>query len=401
MPGRRSPASMTAGAGSRRASFPASGDSMPTCAWSTPACAASLTTRATTRRTPASCRRHRRRTSSPQVPTPRWRLLSCPANCSKAPRVSVAAGVRRGSETDLVTGAFSYSGSRIAERLLESGRAVRTLTHHPDREHALQARVEALPYRFDDLTALARSLDGVASLYNTYWVRWERNGTTFANAVANSKALFEAARLAGVRRIIHVSITNPSIDLPLPYYRAKAFTEQALAGCNVPYTIVRPTWFFGGDDVVTNNIAWVVRHLPIVVIPGDGQYLVQPIHVDDFAQICLRAADGHTDAITDAVGPDRLTYEQPGRAGAAARGKSTPAVHAPPAAAAILSRALGVVLRGVVLSSDEIGALTTGLLASHKPPLGRVSFLEWLQENASTLGRAYANELDRHFRVRR
>ena len=132
--------------------------------------------------------------------------------------------------------------------------------------------------------------------------------------------------------------------------------------------------------------------------PG-RRYLVQPIHVDDFAQICLRAADGHTDAITDAVGPDRLTYEQLVRAVRDALGKRTPVVHAPPAAVAILSRALGVVLRDVVLSSDEIGALTTGLLASHQPPLGRVSFLEWLQQNASTLGRAYANDLDRHFRA--
>ena len=313
----------------------------------------------------------------------------------------MAAEVSRGSETDLVTGAFSYSGSRIAELLLQSGRAVRTLTHHPEREHPLQARVEALPYRFDDPTALARSLEGVSSLYNTYWVRWERGGTTFANAVANSKALFEAARRAGVRRIVHVSITNPSIDSPLRYYRAKALAEQALAECNVPYTIVRPTWFFGGHDVITNNIAWVVRHMPVVVVPGDGQYPVQPIHVDDFAQICLRAADGLTDAITDAVGPDRMTYEQLVRAVRDALRKKTPVVHAPPAAFAIMSRALGVVLRDVVLTGDEIRGLTAGLLVSHQPALGRVSFLEWLQENASTLGRAYANELDRHFRVRR
>src|ERR687895_1205432 len=100
----------------------------------------------------------------------------------------------RGPETDLVTGAFSYSGSRIAELLIESGHEVRTLTHHPDREHPLRARVRAAPYRFDDPLALARSLEGVTTLYNTYWVRFERHGRTFATAVANSRALFEAAR---------------------------------------------------------------------------------------------------------------------------------------------------------------------------------------------------------------
>ena len=313
----------------------------------------------------------------------------------------MAAEVRPGFETDLVTGAFSYSGSRIAEFLLDSGRAVRTLTYHPERRHPLQSRVEAMPYRFDDPSALMRSLEGVATLYNTYWVRFERGGTTWAKAVANSKALFEAARHAGVERIVHVSITNPSIDSPLPYYRAKALAEQALAECGVAHTIVRPTWFFGGRDVVANNIAWAVRHMPVVVVPGDGRYLVQPIHVDDFAQICLRAADGLTDVITDAVGPDKLTYEQLIRAVRGALQKKTPVVHAPPFAAAVLSRALGVVLRDVVFTGDEIRGLTAGLLASHRPALGRISFLEWLKENASTLGHQYTNDLDRHYRVRR
>jgi uncharacterized protein YbjT (DUF2867 family) len=306
----------------------------------------------------------------------------------------------RGAETDLVTGAFSYSGSRIAELLLESGREVRTLTFHPDRQHRLQARIEAFPYQFDDPSALARSLDGVSTLYNTYWIRFEGGGRTFATAIANSKALFEAARRAGVARIVHVSIANPSIDSPLPYYRGKALVEQALSASDVPYAIVRPTWFFGGRDILTNNIAWVVRHMPVFVIPGDGQYLVQPIHVDDFAQICLRAAHGDTDEMTDAAGPDTMTYEQLVRAVRDALGRRTPILHAAPAAVAALSHALGIVVRDVVLTADEIRGLTAGLLVSHQPALGRVSFLEWLQENVSTLGRAYANELDRHFRVR-
>jgi uncharacterized protein YbjT (DUF2867 family) len=306
----------------------------------------------------------------------------------------------RGAETDLVTGAFSYSGSRIAELLLDCGREVRTLTYHPERQHPLRALVEAFPYRFDDPSALARSLDGVSTLYNTYWVRFERGRTTFAAAVANSRALFEAARRAGVARIVHVSIANPSIDSPLPYYRGKARVEQALAVGDVPYAIVRPTWFFGGRDILTNNIAWVVRHMPVFVVPGDGQYLVQPIHVDDFAQICVRAARRDTDEITDAAGPDTMTYEQLVRAVRDALGRRTPILHAPPAAVAALSRALGIFVRDVVLTDDEIRGLTAGLLVSHQTALGRVSFLEWLNENASTLGRAYANELDRHFRVR-
>jgi hypothetical protein len=119
-----------------------------------------------------------------------------------------------------------------------------------------------------------------------------------------------------------------------------------------------------------------------------------------FAQICLRAGRGDTDVITDAAGPDRMAYQQLVRAVPDALGKRKPMLHASPAAVAALSHALGVVRRDVVLTADEIRGLTAGLLVSHQPALGRVSFLEWLKENASTLGRAYANELDRHFRVR-
>ena len=305
------------------------------------------------------------------------------------------------TETDLVTGAFSYSGSRIAELLIESGREVRTLTHHPDRDHPLRARVQASRYRFDDPVALARSLEGITTLYNTYWVRFERGQTTFATAVANSRALFEAARRAGVARIVHVSIANPSLDSPLPYYRGKALVEQALATADVPYAIVRPTWIFGGRDVLANNIAWILRHMPVFLVPGDGRYLVQPVHVDDLAHICLRAAHGLSGVIIDAAGPDTMPFEQLVRAIGRALGRHPPILHASPAAMEAFARALGFVVRDVVLTGDEIRGLTAGLLVSHQPALGNISFIGWLNENGPTLGRTYANELDRHFRMRK
>jgi uncharacterized protein YbjT (DUF2867 family) len=308
---------------------------------------------------------------------------------------------RRGTETDLVTGAFSYSGSRIAELLIESGREVRTFTHHPDREHRLRGRVQAAPYRFDDPVALARSLEGITTLFNTYWIRFERGRTTFANAVANSRALFDAARRAGVGRIVHVSIANPSVDSPLPYYRGKALVEQALAAGDVPYSIVRPTWIFGGQrEVLANNIAWILRHMPVFVVPGDGRYPVQPIHVDDFAEICVRAADGSTNVVGDAAGPDKMSFEQLVRAVREAVGRRRPILHASPTAMAALSRVLGFVVRDVVLTPDELRGLTSGMLASDHAALGHISFLEWLNENGPTLGRVYANEMDRHFRMR-
>jgi len=302
------------------------------------------------------------------------------------------------TELDLVTGALSYSGSRIARRLLDSGRSVRTLTFHPDRAHPLQGQVETLPYRFDNPVALARSLEGVTTLYNTYWVRFDHGRTTFADAIANSRALFRAAAQAGVARIVHVSIANPSLESPLPYYRGKALVERELADVGLPYSIVRPTWVFGGDrDVLANNIAWILRRMPIFALPGNGSYQVQPVHVDDLARICEQSARTNDDVIVDAAGPETMTFEELVRAVRRTVGSRSPILHLPPVAMSAASRVLGVLVRDVVLTPDEISGLTSGLLASHDAPLGRIVFSEWLRENSTSIGRSYANEIQRHF----
>jgi nucleoside-diphosphate-sugar epimerase len=299
---------------------------------------------------------------------------------------------------DLVTGAFSYSGSRIARRLLNSGRSVRTLTFHPDRSHTLQKRVETLPYRFDDHVALAESLEGVSTLYNTYWVRFDHGRATFDSAIANSRALFSAARRAGVARIVHVSIANPSLESTLPYYRGKALVELALAEVGVPYAVVRPTLVFGGDrDVLVNNIAWILRRMPVFALPGSGDYPVQPVHVDDLARICEQSGQLDGDVILDAAGPETVTFAELVRAVRSAVRAHAPILHLPPAVMTAASRALGLLVHDVVLTADEISGLTAGLLVSHDAPLGEISFSDWLDESADAIGSIYANELQRHF----
>jgi len=299
---------------------------------------------------------------------------------------------------DLVTGAFSYSGSHIAERLLGSGHRVRTLTFHPERSHPLSPKVEALPYRFDDPTALVRSLEGVRTLYNTYWVRFDHGQTSFANAIENSRMLFHAARSAGVERIVHVSITNPSIDSSLPYFRGKALVEYALAQTGVPYSIVRPTWVFGGQrDILANNIAWILRRMPAFALPGDGSYRVQPVHVEDLARICIEASGREYDTIIDAAGPETMSFSDLVALVRSTVGSRSPILHIPPPLMAAAARALGLIVHDVVLTPDEIKGLMAGLLISSEQPLGQIAFSQWLDEHTTSVGRAYANELDRHF----
>jgi uncharacterized protein YbjT (DUF2867 family) len=299
---------------------------------------------------------------------------------------------------DVVTGAFSYSGSYIARRLLDAGRRVRTLSFHPGRPHPLQGSVEALPYRFDDPEALARSLEGVCTIYNTYWVRFDHGQTRFEQAIERSRALFTAAQRAGVERIVHLSITNPSISSPLPYFRGKALVEEALAQAGVPYSIVRPTWIFGGEhDVLVNNIAWIMRHMPVFAVPGSGGYPVQPVHVDDLASICTDAARVGANIVIDAAGPETLAFDELVALIRGATGARTPIVHVPAPIMGLAARALGLLVRDVVLTSDEIDGLMAGLLVSHEPPLGQIAFSAWLEHSRESVGRRYANELRRHF----
>lgn len=302
------------------------------------------------------------------------------------------------ASVDLVTGAFSYSGSHIAKRLLDAGRRVRTLTFHPDREHPLQEHVETAVYRFDDPTALTRSLEGVTTLYNTFWVRFDHGQTSFASAIESSRMLFFAARRAGVERIVHVSITNPSIESPLPYFRGKALVEYALAQSGVPHSIVRPTWVYGGErDVLANNIAWILRRMPAFAIPGDGTYSVQPVHIDDLARICIDSAHSDHDELIDAAGPETMAFRDLVKLVRKAVKAHKPIIRIPPTVMAATARAFGLLVHDVVLTPDEIKGLMAGLLVSHDPPLGNIAFSQWLAEHNASIGRSYANELDRHF----
>ena len=215
----------------------------------------------------------------------------------------------RGDDTglDLVTGAFSYSGSAISRRLLEAGRTVRTLTGHPERGQDLP-EIEALPLDFGDPPGLTASLAGVTTLFNTYWVRFAYDGIDHDLAVRNSRTLFDAARQAGVAKIVHVSILNPSVASPYPYFRGKALVEKALAESGLPYAILRPSVLFDERGVLLNNIAWLLRRLPVFGVGGSGKYRVRPTHVDDLARLALDAASWPDDRIVDAVGPDRPTF---------------------------------------------------------------------------------------------
>src|SRR5579863_1853499 len=304
--------------------------------------------------------------------------------------------------TVVITGAFSYTGKYTTRLLLERGYEVRTLTGHPPandrgRSNPFGDRVQILPYSFDRADELRRSLEGASVLINTYCVRFPHGGTNFATAVRNTRTLIQAAKDAGVQRIVHVSIANPSLESRLGYYRGKAEVEEAVMASGLSYAILRPTVIFGAEDILINNIAWFVRHLPVFGIPGDGQYGIRPIYVEDMARLLVASLSEAGNSVRDAVGPETFRFEELVRMIAREVRSSCRVVRMPAWLAYMGTMVTGWMVRDVVLTWEEYLGLMANLLAPDGPEAGSTRLSEWLAANRERVGRAYASEVGRHF----
>ena len=297
----------------------------------------------------------------------------------------------------VVTGAFSYTGKYVTRRLRAMGKQVRTLTGHPNRPNEFGGRVEVAPLDFENEPVLVEALRGADCLINTYWVRFNHGRESFERAVANTKTLIALAKQAGVTKLVHVSIANPSLDSPLAYYRGKAELEKAIRESGLRYAILRPTVIFGIEDILINNIAWFLRHFPVFAVPGSGEYGIQPVFVEDLADLMVRAAFEEPDSIRDAVGPEIFTFDELVRLIAAQTHNKTRILHVPPRVALLLSSVLGAVVRDQILTHEEIKGLVAGLLVSRNAPTCATRLSDWLQGNATMLGKTYASELARHY----
>jgi nucleoside-diphosphate-sugar epimerase len=299
---------------------------------------------------------------------------------------------------DVVTGAFSFTGSFIARRLMTQERRIKTLTNHPGRPGTEDIKADVAPLQFTDRPALVESLRGADVLYNTYWVRFNHGGPRFGDAVANTRVLLGAAKEAGVRKVVHISVSNPSEDSQLDYYAGKARAERIVRESGLAWSIVRPTLVFGSGDILINNVAWLLRRLPVFGIPGRGDYRLQPVAGEDVAEIATWAAEQSDNVTVDAAGPDIMYYLEMVESIAIAVGRHPRFVYLAPRNALRASRLIGRAVNDVMLNGPELEGLMQELLVSHERPRGTRRLENWLLAGADTLGRNYASELDRHWR---
>jgi NADH dehydrogenase len=299
------------------------------------------------------------------------------------------------NERHVVTGAFGYSGKYITRRLLDLSFQVDTITNSPDRANPFEGQITAYPFNFEEPEKLAETLRGAAVLYNTYWVRFNHKDFKHADAVANTLVMFEAARQAGVERVVHVSITNPSEDSELEYFSGKARLERGLMKSGLSYAILRPTVLFGKEDILVNNIAWTLRKLPVFGVFGDGKYRLQPIYVDDLAKLAVEQGQSRENVIIDAIGPETFTYRGLVEEIGAIIGKKRAVIGVPPALGYLVGAIIGRLVGDVLITQDEVEGLMADLLYTDSPPAGETKLTDWAREHAAELGHKYASELAR------
>ncbi len=296
--------------------------------------------------------------------------------------------------TDLVTGAAGYSGAYVARRLLDSGRGVSTLT----RDIAeVPAPISAFPYRFDAPDDMVEAFRGVDTFYNTYWVRFGRGSFTHDDAVRNSIALVDAAVRAGVRRMVHVSIMNPGLDSPYSYHRGKAQVEDAVRASGMEYAIVRPSVLFGGNDILLNNVAWLLRRLHVFAVPGDGRYPIRPTHVEDLADLMVELGSRSSSMVRNAGGPETFAFGDLVRSIRDAVGTPALVMNLPKATVLPLISVVNRLTGDVTLHREELDALMDGLAACDGPPAGPRRLTDFLSEQAHELGAHYASEVRRNY----
>jgi uncharacterized protein YbjT (DUF2867 family) len=294
-----------------------------------------------------------------------------------------------------VTGAYGYSGKYMAQRLLAAGHELLTLTNSPNRPNPFGPKIATAPLNFSRPAELEQSLRGVQTLINTYWVRFNHKLFTHDQAVTNTRILFDAAKRAGVKRIIHVSITKPDLNSDLSYFRGKAQLEEALKASGLTYCILRPTVLFGREDILINNIAWGLRTMPVFGLFGDGQYKLQPIYVDDLADAAAAQATQTDNQIIDAIGPETYTYRGLVEMIAEKIGVKPRLVAMPPWLGLQVTGILGWFVDDVVITGDEIQGLMENRLVVDSPPLGKTKLSEWVAQYHGRLGLRYTSEMAR------
>lgn len=301
--------------------------------------------------------------------------------------------------THTITGALGFTGKYITKQLIEKGHIVQTLTNSPERPNPFGDKLRIFPLDFNNEEGLVNSLKGTNILYVTYWVRFAYKSKDLvffhSQGEENTKKLFDAAKKAGVGKIVYISISNPDENSPYEYFYRKARIEKYLINSGVPYAILRPCILFGNEDILFNNIAWAIRKFPLFPVFKEKECKIQPIFVEDLAALAIESAQKKENILMDACGPEIFHYRDLAKTIRKILNKKCLIFTLPRSWIYSAGKIISMITSDQILTRDEINALCDGLLYSRNPPLAPKRFTKWLNENRKTFGTRYANETKR------
>jgi NADH dehydrogenase len=281
-----------------------------------------------------------------------------------------------------LTGATGFIGGHTLRALSARGHDVACLVRHPDR-HAVQqlASLPGVTLVAGEWTVPRTWLHHVAGhdvVVNTVGVIRERRGATFATVHTDvPMALFEAAARAGERKIVQVSALGADDGAQSAFHRSKRAADQYLVQLGVPYVILRPSLVYGTRD---HSMAFFARlaALPLTPVPGDGQYRVQPLHVNDLVHAVVQSAErAELAAVTvDVGGAEALTFDALLDLLARRHGKRHGArkIHIPWSMMRLAATATDLLGGHGPITRDEVGMLRRGNVADIRPFVDRFGF---------------------------
>jgi uncharacterized protein YbjT (DUF2867 family) len=222
-----------------------------------------------------------------------------------------------------LAGASGYVGSRVINDLVVAGHHVVALAHS---DHSLQEIARTYPNVTVVQGDVSRPEDMLRSMpqeteaiiYLPGLLReFPRRGITFRTVhVEGVRNVIAAAKQAGARRWIQMSALGARPDTSLKYYHTKWEAEELVRASGFDWTILRPSLIF--DDRprrqhnFVNEIAKAIHRAPFVPIVGNGEFLFQPVSVDDVSETIVQSLTKSEtiETIYEMGGPERISYHE-------------------------------------------------------------------------------------------
>lgn len=214
-----------------------------------------------------------------------------------------------------VVGATGFVGRHVVPHLVTQGHRVRALSRDGERRPDWGSEVEALDADVTTGAGLDDGLRGAEAVVHLVAIPREQGGRTFEEVnVRGVERVLAAARAAGVRRIVHLSVLGVSDDPRLAYLHSKWRGEQLVRESELEWVVLRPSLLFGEGDGFFNLVKVTLTWWSpgIVAIPGDGSTRFQPLSVDDLAIAVERSLvePARAGSVYEIGGPAYVTYRE-------------------------------------------------------------------------------------------